>query len=148
MSTPNPDIPNIPNTLEVGMQLSFGPARPVVLFPVGLETRFFPQADGSSELRVRVYPDQAHIDSHESGLTADELIWGQHFWEQTWRAGNDEERGKTAWRQLADRFDPPRAAWIARSLKPLNPEDQPLQKPPRFPSPVTKAEAWAQAPVT
>src|SRR5215813_8422969 len=59
MSTPNPDIPNIPNTLEVGMQLSFGPARPVVLFPVGLETRFFPQADGSSELRVRVYPDLA-----------------------------------------------------------------------------------------
>jgi hypothetical protein len=157
MLTPNPDIPNIPNTLDVGTQLSFGPARPVVLFPVRLETRFFPQADGSSELRVRVYPDQAHIDSHEPGLTADELIWGQHFWEQTWRAGNDEERGKTAWRQLADRFDPPRAAWIARALKPLNPEDrpsnpvagnQPLPKPPRFPSPATKDEAWTRAPVT
>ena len=87
MLTPNPDIPNIPNTPEVGMQLSFGPARPVVLFPVRLETRFFPQADGSSELRVRVYPDTVHIDSHEPELTADELTWGQHFWEQTWRAG-------------------------------------------------------------
>ena len=41
MLTPNPDIPNIPNTPEVAMQLSFGPARPVVLFPVRLETRFF-----------------------------------------------------------------------------------------------------------
>ena len=157
MPTPNPDIPTIPNTPEVGMQLSFGPARPVVLFPVRLETRFFPQADGSSELRVRVYPDKVHIDSHEPELTADELTWGQHFWEQTWRAGNDEERGKTAWRQLADRFDPPRAAWVARALKPLNPEDrpatpvaadQPLPKPLRFPSPATKAEAWTRAPAT
>ena len=26
---------------------------------------------------------------------------------------------------MADRFDPPRAAWIARALKPLNPEDRP-----------------------
>lgn len=157
MLTPDPDIPSIPNTPEVGMPLSAGPARPVVLFPVRLETRFFPQADGSSELRVRVYPDKVHIDSHEPELTADELTWGQHFWEQTWRAGNDEERRKTAWRQLADRFDPPRAAWVARALKPLNPEDrpaspvasnQPLPKPVRFPSPATKAEVWTRAPLT
>ena len=98
------------------MQLSSGPARPVVLFPVRLETRFFPLADGSSELRVRVYPDKVHIDSHEPELTADELTWGRHFWEQTWRAANDEERGKTAWRQIgrpfrsaARRVDRPRA---------------------------------------
>ena len=106
--------------------------------------------DGSAELRVRVYPDKVHIDAHEPGLTADELTWGQHFWEQTWRAGNDAERAKAAWRQLADRFDPPRAAWIVRALTPLNPEDrpanavavdQPLPKPVRFPSPALKAEA-------
>lgn len=157
MPTSNPDIPNIANTPDVGMQLSFGRARPVVLFPVRLETRFLPQADGGSELRVRVYPDTVHIDSHEPGLTADELTWGQHFWEQTWRAGNDEERNKAAWRQLADRFDPPRAAWIARVLKPLNPEDRPaspiatdqsLPNPMRFPSPATKPETWTRAPET
>ena len=157
MPTPNPDIPNIPNTPDVGTQLSFGPARPVVLFPVRLETRFFPQADGSSELRVRVYPDKVHIDSHEPELTADELAWGQHFWEQTWRAATDEGRAKTAWQQLADRFDPPRAAWIARVLKPLNPDDRPtdpvaddrpLPTPPRFPSPAMKAESWTRAPST
>jgi len=157
MLTSNPDIPNIPNTPEVGMPLSTAPARPVVLFPMRLETRYFPLADGSTELRVRVYPDRVHIDSHEPALTADELTWGQHFWEQTWRAGNDEERRKTAWRQLADRFDPPRAAWVARALKPLNPQDRPtnpvagdqrLPRPPRFPSPATKAEAWTRAPWT
>ncbi len=152
-----PDIPNIPNTPELATPLSFGAASPVVLFPVRLETRFFQLPDGNSELRVRVYPDTVHIDSHEPELTADELTWGKHFWEQTWRGATDEERAKTAWRQLADRFDPPRAAWVARALKPLNPEDrpsnpvagnQPLSKPPRFPSPPTKAEAWTRPPLT
>jgi hypothetical protein len=155
MQTPNPDIPNIPNTPEVGIELTLGPARPAVLFPVRLETRFFPQSDGSSELRVRVYPDKVHIDSHEPGLTADELSWGQHFWEQTWRAGNDDEKARATWQQLADRFDPPRAAWIARSLKPLNPGDRPagpvapdqqLPKAVQFPSPESKAETWTRAP--
>src|SRR3989442_10675031 len=156
MQTPNPDIPSIPISADVGMQLAPGPARPIVLFPVRLETRFFPLADGSSELRVRVYPDKVHIDSHEPPLTDDEVTWGKHFWEQTWRAADDEERGKAAWRQLADRFDPPRAAWIAAVLKPLNPEDRPkkpisveeqLPKPLRFPAPATQKEAWMRAPI-
>jgi len=149
MQTANPDIPNIPNTPDVGMELSSGPGRPLVLFPVRLETRFFPLPDGSSELRVRVYPDKVHLDSHEPALTPDEVIWGKHFWEETWRAGDDEERSKAAWRQLADRFDPPRAAWIATALKPLNPDDRP-KKPDqqfslRFPTPATQAESWMRA---
>ena len=139
------------------MHLSFGPARPVVLFPVRLETRFFSQADGTTELCVRVYPDKVHIDSHEPELTDEELTWGRHFWEETWRASTDLERQKSAWRQLADRFDPNRAAWIARALKPLNPEDRPadpiangkeLPAAVRFPSVETKAESWTRAPHT
>ena len=39
--------------------------RPLALFPVRLETRFFPKPNGGSGLRVRVYPDRIHIDSHE-----------------------------------------------------------------------------------
>src|SRR4030095_8926998 len=100
MSIPNVDIPNIPNTPEVATPLSFGPARPAFLLPVRLETRFFTLPDTSVELRVRVYPDKVHIDSHEPELTADELTWGKHFWEQTWLGAADEERAKTAWRQL------------------------------------------------
>ncbi len=157
MSIPNPEIPAIPQTQDVSARLSFGPARPAVLFPVRLETRFFPQADGSVELRVRVYPDAIHIETHEPELTAEELAWGQHFWEQTWRSASDEDRARVAWQQLADRFDPPRAAWIARALEPQNPADrpaspipadQPLPKPPVFPAPAMKPESWTRAPVT
>ena len=61
---------------------------PLVLLPVRLETRFFTLADGSTELRVRVFPDKIHLDSHEPDLTADEQTWGQHYWEQDWRAGD------------------------------------------------------------
>ncbi|HKV34593.1 MAG TPA: hypothetical protein VJP89_09735, partial [Pyrinomonadaceae bacterium] len=157
MKTANPDIPNIPPTApDVGAQLSFGPAQPLVLFPVRLETRFFAQPDGSSELRVRVYPDKVHVDTHEPALTDEEVTWGKHFWEQTWRAASDEERAKAAWRQLADRFDPPRAAWIAFALKPGNPDARPkdplapdavLEKEIRFPTPATQSEPWLRAPI-
>ena len=54
---------------------------------------------------MRVYPDQVHVDSHERELTAGELDWGQHFWQQIWRAGTDEGKRRAAWQQLADRFD-------------------------------------------
>jgi hypothetical protein len=157
MKTANPDIPNIPNTPDVGIQLSSGPAQPLVLFPVRLETRFFSLADGSSELRVRVYPDKIHVDTHEPALTEEELTWGKHFWEQAWRAVGDEERTKAVWRQLADRFDPPRAAWIAHVLKPLNSDDRPrtpiapdapLSRPISFPTPATQPEPWTRAPLT
>jgi hypothetical protein len=157
MLIPDPVIADIPNTPAVSTPLASGLPRPVVLLPVRLETRFFDTDDGNVELRVRVYPDKVHIDSHEPGLTADELTWGRHFWEQTWRAADDEERARVAWQQLADRFDPPRAAWIARALKPRNPgdrpaspiaSDQPLPKPVQFPAPATKDEAWTRAPRT
>ncbi|MGE0470506.1 MAG: hypothetical protein AB7L09_17840 [Nitrospira sp.] len=157
MATPNPPIPNILSTPELGVELASGPARPLVLFPVRLETRFVLQAADTSELRVRVYPDTIHNDSHEPELTVDELTWGKHFWGQMWRAAGNEDREKAAWRQLADRLDPQRAAWVARTLKPLNPEDRPqnpigsnqaLPKPVRFPSPELKEGSWTRAPHT
>jgi hypothetical protein len=63
-------------------------------------------------------PDKIHIDSHEPQLTNDELRPGKHFGNRAWRAADDEkERAKAAWQQLAERRRPPRAAWIAHSLK-------------------------------
>jgi hypothetical protein len=157
MSIPNPEIPNVLGSPELKNKLVAGAPRPVVLFPVRLETRFFPQTDGTTELRVRVYPDTIHIDSHEPELTDDEVLWGRQYWEQTWRAATDKERRRAAWRQLADRFDAPRASWIARALEPENGGERPkdpvsenesLPIPIRFPTPATTAETWNRAPVT
>ena len=81
---------------------------PMALLPVRLETRFvFPNDDssprtrersdyrlpdfnrtdpGQQELRIRVYPDQVHVDSHEAELTVQEDQWGRTFWAQVWFA--------------------------------------------------------------
>ena len=156
MALTNPAIPVVPFTPDLAEPLSFGPTQPIVLFPVRLETRFFPLPDGGADLRVRVYPDKVHIDTHEPALTEQEIVWGKHFWEQSWRAAKDEDAQKIAWRQLAERFDPRRAAWVAQALTPLNPEDrpvhpmtgeQPLPVPIKFPSPATKTGAWTRAPL-
>jgi hypothetical protein len=104
---------------------------PLALFPVRLETRFRPIAWGWNELQIRVYPDKVHLDSHDPTLTADELAWGRRYWERWWRA-DDEAARRDAWRTLAGRFGPERAAWVARALTPTNSAERPAV-PPRFP---------------
>jgi len=122
-------IPSLPQTPE--LNLALGPAQPLVLLPVRLETRFFLNPNGGGELRVRVYPDKIHINTHEETLTEQELIWGKHFWEQTWKAATDVEAQKVAWRQLAERFGAGRAAWVAKQLQPINPTMLPKRRSPR-----------------
>lgn len=130
---------------------------PLVLLPVRLETRFFALADGSTELRVRIFPDKVHLDSHEPELTTDEQTWGQHYWQQDWLAGSDTSARADAWRQIADRFGAKRAAWIVRVLQPTNaavrptaptPAGQPLAVAPVFPTVAVASQnsAWRHAP--
>src|SRR5204862_3238260 len=115
--------------------------------------------DGSSELRVRIYPDKIHLDSHEPQLTSDERDWGQHYWILDWHAGSDATARATAWQQLADRFGDARAAWIVRMNTPTNmaqrptsptPATQPLPVAPAFPAITVVSDgqdaAWRHAP--
>ena len=111
---------------------------PLALFPVRLETRFF-TVDGALELRVRIYPDKVHLDSHVPALTADEVTWGRRYWDLQWHAAEDDGRLREAWRMLAGRFGPERAAWIARALTPTNPASRPT-------APLEPAAALPEAP--
>src|SRR5512132_576530 len=110
--------------------------RPLVLLPIRLETRFFTLASGATELRVRVYPDKIHLDSHEKDLRPVEVQAGQRYWQQDWAAATDLDARATAWRQLADNFGVARAAFVARSLTPTNPQDRTTVPPgvPQFPT--------------
>src|SRR5215831_3217330 len=123
---------------------------PLVLFPVRLETRFFPQSDGSTILRVRVYPDRIHVDTHHPELTTDERVWGAQYWQQDWAAGTDDAARANAWSMLASRFGPERAAWIARVLQPTNIDRRatdPVPVLPTLPSVGENGEnAWRTAP--
>jgi hypothetical protein len=114
--------------------LSLLAEEPVALLPVRLETRFVsPNAEGvdsaadidgfnrtepsESELRIRVYPDQVHIDSHEPELTADEETWGKNFWTQVWFACH-QSREETATLTRARR---PTEAIDGRTVDTANP---------------------------
>ncbi|MEO8621008.1 MAG: hypothetical protein ABI625_08075 [bacterium] len=124
--------------------------RPLVLLPVRLETRFFPLAGVPTELRVRVYPDKIHLDSHETDLRPSELRGGQQYWQADWNAGSNADARATAWRHLADNYGPARAAFVARSLTPTNPQGRTATPPapPVFPvvNVATVDEAWRNPP--
>lgn len=136
----------------------YADAHPAALLPVRLETRY---AQDASELLVRIYPDDVHVDTHEAALTADEETHGRRFWRRLWsatEAGGDSAATKErAWGALVDRFGVERAAWLVRATTPDGGEEL-LAGPPAesaslpaltdedFPTPTRRSAAWTQPP--
>ncbi len=123
---------------------------PAALFPVRLETRFTTEA-GKIYLCVRIYPDDLHLDTHEPLLTEEEVQWGKQLWEQVWLSGRDPAMERAIQKELAERFGVGRAAWIAKTLKPLNPQDRSdrpdsLPVKPIYPTVKTRADSWTSPP--
>jgi hypothetical protein len=121
-------------------------ALPVALLPVRLEARFF---DSARELRVRIYPDQIHVDAHEPRLTAAERDAGVAYWQQRCATPNPAQRGSDAWGALAGQFGAARAAWVAQALTPTNlpttfgPTSAAIT--PTFPDAPLQDAAWSSA---
>lgn len=133
-------------------------SRPVALLPVHLETCFVADEESDrTQLLVRVYPGDLHVDGHEPELTGQEIRWGRHFWEHLWVSGTGSQEARrreiTAWVQLTERLGTSRAAWVAHALEPRNLADRPAEPPaegqpaapePEFPDPATRSDSWTR----
>ncbi|MEU2613907.1 hypothetical protein ABZ570_20320 [Micromonospora sp. NPDC007271] len=105
-------------------------AAPAVMLPVRLETRF-----AGATLKIRVYPDQIHVDDHELGLTDEEVVAGRAYWGDGRPEGPTDTPDEAAWSDLVRRFGATRAAWIARVLEPAAGV---------FPDPLSRTGPWCE----
>lgn len=78
------------------------------------------------QLKVRVFPDDVAIWTHQEDLTQDEVDAGEAYWAARVAHGGDETAARAAWRALCAKHDSNRAAWIARETEP---EGQALDTP-------------------
>lgn len=99
---------------------------PLLLLPVRLEA-IFADVDDRTELWLRVYPDDIHVDAHETALTAGERNAGEQYWSAVEAAGDDEASRAAAWQAVLDALGPSRAAWALEALRPGN--APPLERP-------------------
>lgn len=89
---------------------------PLAMLPIRLETRFFDTNQGK-ELRIRIFPDQIHIDTHTNALTPREADLGRWYWQKKLEANTKTD---TAWTKLVKALGVNRALWVVRSLTPSN----------------------------
>jgi hypothetical protein len=131
------------------------PSQAIVMFPARLETRF--GTTPTASLRVRVYPDELSLDTHEGALTLEEKEAGHSYYEGRQVTDMVEERKR--WQKLAGRFGAPRAAYIARVLRPVMQQDssypaysswshnwtsEPLTPPLQFPDLPNRPDVWTR----
>jgi hypothetical protein len=125
---------------------------PFLLLPVRIETKFAVLGE-SSELQVRIFPDDVAVTLHEKALTAQEAQAGRDYWKARALANALDDKAErsnaheAAWSLLAVRRGAYRAGWIAKVTRPPNwgnaaTDPEALD----FPQVETKPEAWTEAP--
>lgn len=121
---------------------------PVLLLPVSVQVKYVPTPTAAMpyELRVRIYPDQLGISTHEAPLTSEEVAAGQAYWQQAPFVQPGQLHDLAYWRPLVARFGAPRAQWLLRQTTPDNLSAvlggaTPIFAPPSPPA----AERWTRA---
>ena len=94
------------------------PRTPIVLLPVRLETRWFAASATQHELRVRIFPDAAHVTRRRDGVESNERRETERYWRTRIADGENATTTLTAWQSLAATFGVPRAAWLVKALQP------------------------------
>lgn len=89
------------------------PDVPLVLLPVRVETKLEPS---TNTLRVRITPDEVHIDSLVRTLTEAEITAGRQYWGTLWA----DAAPPSAWGDLVTAVGARRAGWIANATTPGN----------------------------
>lgn len=89
------------------------PVVPLVLLPVRVETKLAP---GTTTLRVRITPDELHLDALVRAITAAEQTAGRAYWTTLWTDASS----TTAWGDLVAAVGARRAGWIAQATMPSN----------------------------
>ncbi|MFT4216667.1 MAG: hypothetical protein QM619_05705 [Micropruina sp.] len=100
------------------------PSEPLVLLPVRLETRLADTERGIV-LKVRIYPDEIHVDDLVRGLTEAEVAAGRAYWSAVWAEPIDE----AAFGQLVEAVSSRRAEWVAHVCTPTNLAERPAVAP-------------------
>lgn len=89
---------------------------PLLLLPVRLETRFHGGKQPKT-LKIRIFPDQVHLNAHDPRLTEEERDLGIAYW-RAHHAAEHEPDKEEALGRLTSQIPPRRAAWVARRTKP------------------------------
>ena len=89
---------------------------PLTLLPIRLETVF---SDDGKILKIRVYPDDLHIDNHDPRISADEQRAGKAFWDRL-NTAKDDVQIDAAKDWLIKALSERRAAYVADKTRPEN----------------------------
>jgi hypothetical protein len=88
---------------------------PIVFFPVRLETRF-DRSVSPAVLKVRIYPDEIFLDSHETLLTPAEVEAAAEYFAEVDAAAdpNDTASEVVPWAKIVQKMSPERASYVLR----------------------------------
>lgn len=124
---------------------------PISLFPLRVETKFkLENVSGTDKykIRIRVYPDDIAINTHEEALMPLEIEAGRNYWKNAWPVYNDKVQLEPVWLDFIKTYTPQRAAWIAEKVKPANFSNLGTDPYPIFAAVDQKNTSWTRQPET